>query len=90
MKRSAHAEYPHSRTSRMVGNIRACDLGGGQVEIRANFIVNRVRNGVLDAYIGQYEHLVERDESGQFKFVVRRSVLALDALRPHGKVSIIL
>ncbi|KRF15228.1 p-cumate dioxygenase [Nocardioides sp. Soil796] len=90
MKRSAHAEYPHSRTRRMVTNVRATDLGDGTLDIRANFTVQRIRNGVLDTYVGHYEHLVVRDDDEGFLFRTRRCVLDLDALRPHGKVSIIL
>ncbi|WP_235532668.1 aromatic-ring-hydroxylating dioxygenase subunit beta [Nocardioides sp. Root140] len=90
MKRSAHAEYPHSRTRRMVTNVRATDLGDGTLDIRANFTVQRIRNGVLDTYVGHYEHVVVRDDDKGFLFRTRRCVLDLDALRPHGKVSIIL
>jgi p-cumate 2,3-dioxygenase subunit beta len=90
MKRSAHAEYPHSRTRRMISNVRAEDAGDGRLAIYANFAVFRVRSGVIDTYVGHYRHLVERNETGSLRFVTRRSVLDLDALRPHGKVSIIL
>lgn len=90
MKRSAHAEYPHSRTVRTVSNVLASEIEGDRVAVRANFIVNRSRNGIVDTYFGHYDHVLERSESSAFRFVIRKSVLALDALRPHGKVSIIL
>lgn len=90
MKRSAHAEYPHSRTRRMITNVRVGELENGTLDVRANFTVQRIRNGVLDTYVGHYEHLVERDADQGFLFRTRRCVLDLDALRPHGKVSIIL
>lgn len=90
LTRSAHAEYPHSATRRMVGNIRAMEADEGRLHVLANFSVHRVRSGVLDTYAGQYRHILERDEVTGFKFVSRKSVLVLDALRPHGKVSIIL
>lgn len=90
MKRSAHAEYPHSRTRHMVTNVRVGETEDRHVAILANFVVHRSRNGVVDTYFGHYDHVVERDETHGFRFLVRRSVLGLDALRPHGKVSIIL
>lgn len=90
MKRSAHAEYPHSRTRRMISNVRVTGQGDDLIGIAANFAVFRMRAGTVDTYIGHYEHIVERAEDGGFRFLVRRSVLDLDALRPHGKVSIIL
>ncbi|MDR7254205.1 p-cumate 2,3-dioxygenase beta subunit [Nocardioides sp. BE266] len=90
MKRSAHAEYPHSRTRRMISNVRAYLDEEGHVVVRANFAVFRMRSGAFDTYVGQYRHVLARDDEGGLRFLVRRSVLDLDTLRPHGKVSIIL
>jgi p-cumate 2,3-dioxygenase subunit beta len=90
LTRAAHAEYPHSRTRRLITNIRVTQEIDGHVNVKANFGVYRVRNGTLDTYIGQYRHVLERDENDEFRFVTRKSVLDLDALRPQGKVSIIL
>lgn len=89
LTRSAHAEYPHSRTRRLVTNIQAVETESGDIEVRANFVVFRARNGVVDTYFGRYLHVLTRVED-DFRFVTRKSVLDLDALRPHGKVSIIL
>jgi p-cumate 2,3-dioxygenase subunit beta len=87
--RAAHAEYPHSRTRRLVTNIKATDTEDGRIDVRANFAVFRARNGGVDTYFGRYVHELERGEEG-FRFRTRKSILDLDALRPHGKVSIIL
>jgi p-cumate 2,3-dioxygenase beta subunit len=87
--RAAHAEYPHSRTRRLVTNVRAFETEAGRIDARANFAVFRARNGNVDTYFGRYVHELERGPAG-FRFVTRKSVLDLDALRPHGKVSIIL
>lgn len=89
LTRSAHAEYPHSRTRRLITNLKVSEDVDGRIDVRANFGIYRVRNGVLDTYVGQYRHVLERD-GDSFKFIVRKSVLDLDALRPQGKVSIIL
>lgn len=90
LTRAAHAEYPHSRTRRLVTNIRATETAEGLIEVRANFSVYRARHGNVDTYFGHYRHTLERDGQGGFRFVVRKSILDLEVLRPHGKVSIIL
>src|SRR5262249_51822019 len=41
LTRSAHAEYPHSRTRRLVTNVLATQLDDGLVRVRANFAVYR-------------------------------------------------
>lgn len=89
LTRGAHAEYPHSRTRRIVGNVRASEAGNGIIRVSANFVVNRSRRGHIDTYMGHYEHEMVR-EDGLLRFVVRKAVLDMDALSPHGKVSIIL
>lgn len=89
LTRAAHAEYPRSRTRRMISNVRVVEDVDAAIEVHANFSVFRVRRGTLDTYIGQYRHVLER-EAGGFRFRVRKAVLDLDSLRPHGKVSIIL
>ncbi|MEW9673242.1 aromatic-ring-hydroxylating dioxygenase subunit beta [Ammoniphilus sp. 3BR4] len=85
----AHVEYPRSRTNRSISNVRIVERSEDSMLVRSNFIVYRMRYGNMDAYVGKYEHrLVERD--GQLKIADRKSILDLEALRPHGKVSIIL
>jgi p-cumate 2,3-dioxygenase subunit beta len=90
LTRAAHAEYPHSRTRRMITNIRAHADSPDTLAVTANFAVFRMRSGTVDTYIGQYRHVLVRDDRLGFRFLVRKAVLDLDALRPHGKVSIIL
>jgi len=90
LTRSAHAEYPHSSTRRLISNVRVSETVDGRVHVMANFAIYRSRNGILDTYVGHYQHILEREADLGFRFLRRRSVLDLDALRPHGKVSIIL
>ncbi|GAA2223576.1 CoA transferase [Micromonospora olivasterospora] len=89
LTRSAHAEYPHSRTRRMITNVQARPENADHVRVKANFAVFRVRSGILDTYVGTYRHVLRVTSEG-FRFVERKSVLDLDALRPQAKVSIIL
>jgi p-cumate 2,3-dioxygenase subunit beta len=90
LTRAAHAEYPHSRTRRIIANVRVALGEDDRVNVQANFVVFRARSGTVDTYVGHYRHVLERDASSDLKFVTRKSILDHDALRPQGKVSIIL
>ena len=87
--RNAHIENPHSRTRRIVGNVRvAAGEELGTVRVRANFAVYRIRYEQTDLYVGAYDHVLGWD-GATLRFRHRKAVLDLDALRPAGKVSII-
>ncbi|MCY4628362.1 MAG: aromatic-ring-hydroxylating dioxygenase subunit beta [Acidobacteria bacterium] len=89
MGRFVHAEHPRSRTRRLISNVRIREPSGDTLRVTSNFIVYRIRLEVTDAYVGRYEHtLVHRD--GGLKIRERRAILDLDALRPQGKISILL
>ena len=87
--KSAWAENPPSRTRRLISNVRIREREGDTIRVTANFVVYRMRFELVDTYVGRYEYtLVRRD--GGLKIQHRRAILDLEALRPHGKVSIIL
>ena len=88
--RNAHVENPRSRTRRLVANVRVRPAGDGTaVRVDANFVIHRMRYELVDTYIGRYEHLVGYGD-GTLRFRSRKAVLDLEALRPAGKVSIII
>jgi p-cumate 2,3-dioxygenase beta subunit len=87
--KSAHAEHPHSRTRRMISNVRIRKTEGETLHVTANFVVYRLRMEQMDTYVGRYEYQLVQ-HNGQLKIRERRAILDLDALRPQGKVSIIL
>jgi p-cumate 2,3-dioxygenase beta subunit len=87
--KSAWAENPHSRTRRLISNVRIREANGETVRIAANFIVYRMRLDQVDTYVGRYEYILVQRE-GQLKIRERKAILDLEALRPQGKVSIIL
>jgi p-cumate 2,3-dioxygenase beta subunit len=89
LTRTAHAEWPHSRTRRLVTNVRATN-GDGVVEATATFAVYRMRHDLVDCYVGTYRHTLVRDDEGELLFKHRVAVLDLESLRPQGKISIIL
>ena len=87
--KSAWAENPPSRTRRLISNVRIREVEGDAIRVTANFAVYRMRFEQVDTYVGRYEYtLVLRN--GALKIRQRRAILDLEALRPHGKVSIIL
>jgi p-cumate 2,3-dioxygenase beta subunit len=87
---TAWTESPHSTTHRMITNIRARDLGDDQVLAKANLLVHRARAGRLDAYPAHLTLLLVRGGRAGFEIVERKAVLAMEQLRPHGRVSILL
>jgi p-cumate 2,3-dioxygenase subunit beta len=86
--RRAHREFPWSRTRRVISNVRVIDQSGDEVEVLANFLVYRIRKDV-NPYMGQYHYKLVR-HGDSFKIRYRRAELDLEALRPHGTVSIML
>jgi p-cumate 2,3-dioxygenase subunit beta len=87
--KAAWAENPRSRTRRLISNVRIREMTGDTIRVTANFVVYRMRMDQVDTYVGRYEYtLVQRD--GQLKIRERKAILDLEALRPQGKVSIIL
>lgn len=90
MTKTAWAESPHSTTRHLVTNVRATHLGAGIVEAGANFLVTRARADTVDTYPGRYEMLLEVGGGAGFRIRTRKAVLALEELRPHGRVSFIL
>jgi p-cumate 2,3-dioxygenase subunit beta len=87
--KSAWAENPHSRTRRMISNVRVIGNDGNNIRVAANFVVYRMRYELVDTYVGRYEYTLARRD-GKLKIRERKAILDLEALRPHGKVSFIL
>ena len=87
--KSAWAENPPSRTRRMISNVRIRNAEGESISVTANFVVYRMRFEQMDTYVGRYEYTLVQREGG-LKIRARKAILDLEALRPHGKVSIIL
>jgi p-cumate 2,3-dioxygenase beta subunit len=87
--RFAWAENPHSRTRRMISNVRIVEDNDECLRVAANFVVYRMRYELVDTYIGRYEYVLARND-GALKIRHRKAILDLEALRPHGKISFIL
>ena len=87
--KSAWAESPHSRTRRIISNVRVLGADGDRILATANFAVHRIRYESVDTYIGRYDYKLVR-VGNELKIKERRAVLDNEALRPHGKISFIL
>ncbi len=85
----AHAENPHSRTRRLVTNVRLGERSDSSLEVRAAFLIYKIRDGNVDQFVGRYEHTLAANGAG-LKFRKRRAVLELEVLRPGGRLSFIL
>ena len=89
MGKSARAEQPRSRTRRIISNVRIVDETEASLRVTANFLVHRCRLKKVDTFIGKYEYHLLLDR-GRLKIGERKAILDLDALQPHGVLSIIL
>jgi p-cumate 2,3-dioxygenase beta subunit len=88
-KTSAHVEYPRSITKHLYTNVRVLSDNGTEIVAMANCLVFRTKNRTTTHYPGtiRYE-LVRTDDTLLIR--KKRVSLALEALIPQGKVSIIL
>ena len=89
MKKTAHSEYPRSRTRHLVSNVRILSADAEEIHAAAAFVIYRMKFGNNDAYVGSYHYRLRRVD-GQLRIVEKRCFLDLEALRPHGRISIIL
>lgn len=87
--RKAHAENPHSRTNRIVGNVQVFDREDGTLQVLANFHISRYRDGGSFTYVGRYDHVLAV-EDGAMKFQLRRSILTNESMPAGARLSFIL
>lgn len=90
MSPDCHAEYPHSRTRRMISNVRILSAEDDQVIVAANFVCNRFRRYErVREYVGAYRYVLKRS-GGDFKIKERRVIIDAHELGSLGAVSFIL
>jgi p-cumate 2,3-dioxygenase beta subunit len=88
--KNAHAEYPLSRTRRMIANVRIVEAGGNELRAESNFVVYRFRrDGDIREYVGRYRHQL-RIENGKLKIARREAIIDAMELGALGLVSFIL
>ena len=89
LKKTAHAEFPHSRTRHLVSNVRIRKRIGDDLEVSSAFITYRTKDGVTDTYFGSNRYRLVPG-NGTFRIKEKRCLLDSEGLRAQGRVSIIL
>lgn len=88
--RDAHAEFPPSRTRRLITNVRIMKQTADTATVAANFSIHRFRrNGRGGEYVGHYRFELRNGPAG-LRISERRAVLDSEELGALGSVSFIL
>src|SRR3977135_3428837 len=87
---NCHAEYPKSRTRRMISNVRIVNVDKDLVTVAANFVCYRFRRYErIREYVGGYRHIL-KPSGDSFRINARRVLLDAPELGALGSVSFIL
>jgi p-cumate 2,3-dioxygenase beta subunit len=87
---NCHAEYPPSRTRRLITNVRIVGVEGDTISVAANFVIYRYRRGgAHQDFVGRYRYKLCR-QAGMLKIAERRAILDAEELGVLGSVSFIL
>jgi p-cumate 2,3-dioxygenase subunit beta len=89
MKKTAHAEYPHSKTRHITTNVRVGEVNGNECAVRANFVVYRTKGDRTVQYMGEMRYLLVASEAG-IRIRRKRCNLDLNTLADQGRLTIIL
>lgn len=89
LKRTAHAEYPRSKTRHLVSNIRIRGRKDDELDVGAAVLTYRTKMGLTETYIGSYRYRIAVTPDG-LRIREKRCVLDMDGLKPNGRISIIL
>jgi p-cumate 2,3-dioxygenase beta subunit len=90
MKKTAHAEFPHSKVRHIISNVRMEPNAGGEIRVRANFVVYRTKDDNTSQYMGQTHYVLVLQEAGGFRIRHKRCILDLNSLADQGRLTIIL
>ena len=88
-KRTAHPEFPHSITMHSVSNIRIAEQSADGVTVHGTFYTTRAKEGVVDVFFGRLFYSLVKTEAG-LRIREKRCELAMEALIPQGRITIIL
>jgi p-cumate 2,3-dioxygenase beta subunit len=87
---NCHAEYPRSRTQRMISNVRIVKMDGALLHVSANFVCHRFRRGQRNyTYVGSLRYVLKA-VNGALRIKERRVQLASEELGSLGSISFIL
>lgn len=85
----AHIENPHSRTQRLISNVRVLGDDGAEVSVEAVFVTYRSRPYQTTVYSGSLRYRLRRS-GDQFQIVSKVVALVHETLRDSGGVLSIL
>jgi p-cumate 2,3-dioxygenase subunit beta len=88
MKKTAHCEFPHSKTRHLISNVRVREEDG-KLRTKASFVTYRTKSGRTSQYMGEAHYVLEPAASG-FRIKHKRCVLDLDTLNDQGRLTILL
>lgn len=88
-KKTAHAEYPRSKTRHMISNVRVQGGEGAETKVRANFAVFRTKEDTSTIYMGEAHYTLVKTADG-VRIRHKRCVLDLNSLYNQGRLTIIL
>lgn len=89
LKRTAHAEFPKSKTRHLVSNVRIRGRKGDELDVGAAVLTYRTKMGLTETYIGSYRYRIAVTPAG-LRIREKRCILDMDGLKPNGRISIIL
>lgn len=89
LKRTAHSEFPHSKTRHLVTNVRIRERTADALVVSTAFATYRSKDHVTDMFVGTARYRIVVGAEGM-KIREKRCVLDLDGLRPQGRISILL
>ena len=88
MKKTCHAEYPRSKVLHTITNVRLVETNAEYAVVNACFVTYRHQRGNQDIYVGRHKYRLVV-VNGALKIREKRSTLHLEALRPHGRITLI-
>ena len=89
-KQSAHSEFPRSKTTRIIGNVRILGSDDGGTEIGCTFVIHRSKDDRIHMFCGHMRYVFREDDEGGLRIASKRVFIDMDSLRSQGRVSIIL
>ncbi|MGQ0619770.1 MAG: aromatic-ring-hydroxylating dioxygenase subunit beta [Panacagrimonas sp.] len=89
LKRTAHAEFPRSKTRHLVSNVRIRGRKDDELDVGAAVLTHRTKMGITETYIGSYRYRLAVTAEG-LRIREKRCILDMDGLKPNGRISIIL
>jgi p-cumate 2,3-dioxygenase beta subunit len=85
----AHSEQPRSSGARLISNVRILERGADGDTVGSVFVTYRAKDGRVDRFFGHHRHHLALVD-GRIRIRAKRTLLAMNSLRPQGRISVIL